>query len=114
MLTRGGTKPPRGRLSLVAMTTTASLAVQSVPELLRRRRDESGVAHRVKRLGLWHEISWREYATGVTELAAWLVARGLQTGDRVALLGENCPEWLVADLAIQSAGAVSVGVYATS
>lgn len=96
------------------MKTTAVQAVDSVPALLYRRRDESGVAHRVKRLGLWREISWREYASSVSELAAFMIARGIQPGDRVALLGENCPEWLVTDLAVQSAAAITVGVYATS
>src|SRR5690625_3221319 len=96
------------------MKNTAFAAVSSVPALLHRRRDDSGVAHRVKRLGLWREISWSEYATAVEELAAWLSEQGIDPGDRVALLGENCPEWLVSDLAIQSAGAITVGVYATS
>ena len=96
------------------MKTTAVQAVESVPALLFRRRDESGVAHRVKRLGLWREISWREYANSVSELAAFMISRGIQPGDRVALLGENCPEWLVTDIAVQSAAAVTVGVYATS
>src|SRR5699024_10627184 len=104
---------PNG-LSLGVMKTTAVQAVDSVPALLYRRRDESGVAHRVKRLGLWREISWREYASSVSELAAFMIARGIQPGDRVALLGENCPEWLVTDLAVQSAAAITVGVYATS
>ena len=96
------------------MKNTAFEAVDSVPELLRRRRDDTGVALRVKRLGLWREISWHEYATAVQQLAAWLTARGTQPGDRVALLGENCPEWLISDLAVQSAAGITVGVYATS
>ena len=96
------------------MKTSAVEAVDSVPALLHRRRGEPGVAHRVKRLGLWREISWHEYALSASELAAFLIACGVQPGDRVALLGENCPEWLVTDLAVQSAAAITVGVYATS
>ena len=38
----------------------------------------------------------------------------MQPGDRVAIHGENRPEWVIADLAIQGIGAVSVGVYPTS
>ena len=39
---------------------------------------------------------------------------GVQPGDRVAIHAENRPEWVIADLAIQGIGAVSVGVYPTS
>ena len=38
----------------------------------------------------------------------------MQRGDRVAIHSENRPEWVIADLAIQGLGAVSVGVYPTS
>ena len=99
---------------IASMTTSAATAVESVPALLHRRRDDPGVAHRVKRLGLWREISWKQYAASVTQLAAFLVAQDVVKGDRIALLSENCPEWLVSDLAIQSAAAITVGVYATS
>ncbi len=96
------------------MKTAANQAAKSVPALLRSRSSDTGVAHRVKRLGLWHEISWSEYAADASALAARLVGLGVEPGDRVALLGENRPEWLVADLGIQSAGAVTVGIYTTS
>ena len=39
---------------------------------------------------------------------------GSQPGDRVALVSENRPEWIVADLAIMSAGAVTVPAYTTN
>src|SRR5690554_5379195 len=114
MLSCSGARKLAGRLSLTVMTNQASQALGSVPALLRQRRAQGGVAHRVKRLGLWQEISWGEYETAVQQLAAWLLTKGLEPGDRVALLGENCPEWLVSDLAIQSAAGITVGVYATS
>ena len=43
-----------------------------------------------------------------------LVSLGIQPEDRVAILSEDRPEWLFADLGIQSAGGISVGIYATS
>ena len=39
---------------------------------------------------------------------------GLERGDRVAIMGDPCAEWLYADLAILSAGAISFGIYSTS
>jgi long-chain acyl-CoA synthetase len=72
------------------------------------------VALRVKRLGRWLEISWREYAIRAASVAWGLRGLGIEPGDRVAILSENRPEWLFADVAIQGIGAVSVGVYPTS
>lgn len=62
----------------------------------------------------WRAISWREYGERVEALSRGLVAMGLQAGDRVGILSNNRPEWHLADLAILSAGAVTVPVYQTN
>jgi len=85
-----------------------------VPELLRARAADTGLAQRVKRFGLWQRITWAEYVADVNALAAEYVALGLRPGDRVAILSENRPEWTVADMATQTAGGATVGVYTTS
>jgi long-chain acyl-CoA synthetase len=72
------------------------------------------VALREKSLGVWQEISWRAYGAHVRRFALGLMALGLERGDHVSIFGENQPEWLYADLAIQSAGGVAVGVYPTN
>ncbi len=51
---------------------------------------------------------------GVRELAAGLIARGVATGERVALLAPTGVDWVYADAAILAAGAVSVPIYDTS
>jgi long-chain acyl-CoA synthetase len=71
-------------------------------------------ALREKRRGRWHELTWGGYAERVARAAAGLRALGVEPGDRVAIHGENRPEWVIADLAIQGVGAISVGVYPTS
>ena len=43
-----------------------------------------------------------------------LMALGVQSGDRVAIVGEPSPEWLLADFAVQCLGAISYGLYPTS
>ncbi|HZW98987.1 MAG TPA: long-chain fatty acid--CoA ligase [Trueperaceae bacterium] len=86
----------------------------SVPELLRARATDTGLAQRVKRFGLWQRITWSEYVADVNAMAAEYVALGLEPGDRVAILSENRPEWTVADMATQTAGGATVGVYTTS
>ncbi|UCH25216.1 MAG: long-chain fatty acid--CoA ligase, partial [Trueperaceae bacterium] len=86
----------------------------SIPALLQRRAGSTSVALRVKRLGLWESVSWQRYARSVRALTAYLLKKGLEPGERVAVFSENRPEWLVADMGIQGAGAITVGVYVTS
>src|SRR5438067_12129358 len=67
-----------------------------------------------KRDGEWGSTSWSEAARQVAALAAGLKRIGLQPGDRVALVSENRPEWLIADLGIMAAGCVTVPTYTTN
>ncbi|MGZ8360091.1 MAG: AMP-dependent synthetase/ligase [Allosphingosinicella sp.] len=67
-----------------------------------------------KRDGAWHSTSWREAAVQVARLAAALKRLGLEKGDRVMLVSENRPEWLISDLAIMAAGCVTVPTYTTN
>jgi len=69
---------------------------------------------------LWHKnrgeyrpLSWTETAQQVVQFASGLRALGVAPGDRVALIAENRPEWLIADLGIMAAGAITVPSYAT-
>ncbi len=59
-------------------------------------------------------VSWRSVAEQAAKLAAALKAMGIQPGDRVALVSESRPEWLIADLGIMAAGAVTVPTYTTN
>ena len=67
-----------------------------------------------KRDGAYEPLSWTHAAHGVSRLARALVALGIEPGDRVVLVSENRPEWVVADLAIVSAGAATVPAYITN
>jgi long-chain acyl-CoA synthetase len=67
-----------------------------------------------KRDGSYRSLSWRGVAEQAHALARALSARGLRRGDRVLLVAENRPEWLIADIAIMSAGAITVPAYTTN
>src|SRR5437868_953421 len=67
-----------------------------------------------KRDGKYESRSWGEAESAVTRLARALVSHGIQPGDRVALVSENRPEWIIADLAISSAGAITLPAYVTN
>jgi long-chain acyl-CoA synthetase len=63
--------------------------------------------------GEWKTISSRGLYTRVMGVVLELRRRGIQKGDRVAILSENRPEWQIADFAILLSGAVTVPIYAT-
>ncbi|MBV9014629.1 MAG: long-chain fatty acid--CoA ligase [Alphaproteobacteria bacterium] len=67
-----------------------------------------------KRDKRYRALSWSEVERAVTCLARALIAYGIEPGDRVALVSENRPEWIIADLAIMSAGAITVPAYVTN
>ena len=71
-------------------------------------------ALREKRMGVWEERSWASYLDHVLAAAIAMLDAGVQRGDHVAILSENREEWVFADLAAQSIGARSVGVYPTN
>ncbi len=71
-------------------------------------------ALREKRLGVWEERSWAGYLDEVVAAAIAMRDAGIRHGDHVAILSENREEWVISDLAAQSIGARSVGVYPTN
>ena len=62
----------------------------------------------------WVDMTWKRYRREVATLAGWMKKQGLKKGDAIALLSANRPEWMIADLAIMSLGAICIPVYATS
>lgn len=82
--------------------------------LERCRATPNKVAFRAKGLGIYREVTWKEYLEHVENFCLGLVELGLERGERVAVMGDSCPEWMYADLGAQSAGAISYGIYPTS
>lgn len=66
-----------------------------------------------KRGDQWIHISATEFVRRVRHIALGLAELGIRAGDRVGLISENRPEWSIVDLAILSAGAVTVPIYTT-
>ncbi len=86
------------------------------PKLLVRHAAQFGdrTALREKEFGIWQETSWRQYHDHVRDFSLGLVSLGMRRGDKVAIVGNNRPEWMYSELAVQSAGGVSVGIYQDS
>ncbi|MGZ5332040.1 MAG: AMP-dependent synthetase/ligase, partial [Solirubrobacterales bacterium] len=72
------------------------------------------VAMREKRLGIWQEITWKDYWEIVQDVAHGYLSLGVAPGDRIAIHSENRPEWLFADVGALAARAVSLGLYPTN
>jgi long-chain acyl-CoA synthetase len=94
-----------------AEVDTATLPARLL-ELAARRPKEIALRH--KHWGRWQETTWAGYAERVAQVASGLRELGVESGSRVAIHAENRPEWIIADLAVQGLGAVSVGIYPTS
>jgi len=87
------------------------------PKLLVRNAEVFGdrkIAMREKEFGIWQEFSWKEYHDHVKYFSLGMVSLGLQAGDKVAIIGDNRPEWVWGEVAAQAAGAVPLGLYQDS
>ena len=88
----------------------------TAPHLLceRARTMPDSIAFRSKHFGIYRERSWRDYAGLVAHAAHALQRLGIKRGERVVIMGDVCEEWMVCDLAAQSLGAVTYGIYPTA
>lgn len=93
-----------------------AVLADTLPKLLRARAAAAPgeVALREKEYGIWQRVTWEGYLTRVRRFCLGLLELGVGRGDKVAILSENCREWVIAELAAMSASAVGVGVYPTS
>src|SRR5438552_17615260 len=94
-----------------------ALRASTIPGLLleRARTRPGRVAFRAKELGVYRETTWAELASRVAAVAHGLASElGVGHAAAVAIIGNPCPEWTIADLAAQALGAVSYGIYPTS
>jgi len=88
--------------------------LNTLPKLLRQKYLQYGSkkrAMRVKERGIWQHYTWKDYYEKVKWLSLGLISLGLQPDDKVAILGENKPQWYWAELAVQSARGVVIGIF---
>ena len=89
----------------------------SFPKLLKRNYLKWGakrVAYRYKDYGIWHELNWQDLYERVKFFALGLATLGFGPRDKIAICGENAPEWFMGQTAAQSLGGSSVGLYTDS
>ncbi|MGO1166551.1 MAG: AMP-dependent synthetase/ligase, partial [Janibacter sp.] len=77
-------------------------------------KDPQRVAFSVKEQGAWRDVTAAQFNHEVRALAKGLIASGLETGDRLAIMARTRYEWTVLDFAAWTAGGVPVPIYETS
>jgi long-chain acyl-CoA synthetase len=87
---------------------TADFAFESAAD----RPDHVALRRRIE--GAWQDVTAAQFAAEVTAVAKGLLAAGIQTGDRIAVMSKTRYEWTVADFALFTVGAVVVPIYETS
>ena len=95
--TRGRVRAPRRHRNLVELLESAVSKFGSGAALIAYHQS-----------GEQSALSYRELRDRAARAALMLAGRGVRQGDRVLLIGENSPDWVVAFFAIQYAGAVAV------
>ena len=94
---------------------TWALYGKSVPQLFLERAAArpDAVALRYKDFGLYQEVTWRKYREEVEAFALGLMSLGVKPSDRIAIMGDPCFEYFVADMAGLIVGAITYGIYTT-
>ncbi len=72
------------------------------------------VAMREKEFGIWVPITWKEYYENVKRIALGMVSLGLERGNKVAMIGDNRPEALWAEMATMCVGGVGIWLFQDS
>ncbi len=89
----------------------------TIPRLLRNVvsyiHDENStfLLHKVK--NNWEEISYKQVLHQADAISSYFLEMGIKKGDRLALIIENCPEYVYYDQGLQQIGAVNVSIYPT-
>jgi len=99
------------------MNTEKSVSQENahtLPALLIKHAEAFGdnrIALREKEHGVWQPVTWSAYLEHVRNFSLGLIALGLKPGECLGIIGNNRPEWVYAEIAAQSAGAVPVGIF---
>ena len=90
---------------------------RTLPALLKRNAEKYGdsrVAIREKEFGIWQSVTWKGYYENVRDFALGLHQLGFEGGNNLSYAGDNRPQGLYAELAVQCLGGAIVGIYPDS
>jgi long-chain acyl-CoA synthetase len=98
------------------LASAQDLRRTTAPALLLERASAcpEAIAFRAKTRGIYCATTWAQYAALVAGAAKGMSLLGLQSGDRIAIMADASPAWLIADLAAQALGGIVYGIYPTA
>ena len=79
----------------------------TLPKLLVKQCQKYGdskVAMREKEFGIWCPVTWKNYLDNVRDITLGLISLGMETGDKVIMIGDNRPEALWTEMAAMCGG----------
>jgi long-chain acyl-CoA synthetase len=94
--------------------TKPAFSARTAGEIWRTRAGQASDAFLVRQGQTWRKVSWQEADGLAREIAAGLIDLGVNGEECVCLLGHTTFEWVLCDLALVCAGAVSVPIYPSS
>ena len=109
MIKKKTRQPNNNHIEIAAQDTLPRFLVRNA-----RKYQDTRVALREKEFGVWQSFTWKDYLDHVRWFCLGLLSLGLEADDKIAIVGDNRPEWVFAELAAQSAGAVPLGIYQDS
>jgi long-chain acyl-CoA synthetase len=96
------------RITTLTQNNTADFIFENAakrPEHIALRRRDAGA---------WQDVTAGTFVDEVTAVAKGLIASGIASGDRVAVMSKTRYEWTLVDFALFTVGAVVVPIYETS
>lgn len=92
------------------------MSYQSIPAVLKDNASKYSkkTAISYKKKGVFLSLTYEEFYERVLMLARGLRKSDMLPGDKVAIFSENRLGWAISDFAIQSAGGITVPIYATN
>jgi len=110
---RGGTSEsqrPRGGMSYVSGTTDDPLLFITIDKLLDEAVQKYGAGEAAVFAETGTSLSWHDLRRRADDVAAGLLALGIERGDRVAIWAPNCSEWLAVQFGTARIGAILVNI----
>lgn len=92
------------------MDKETSFCAENISDLLLRtsKKFPARIAYRIRRGKDFEIFLWQDVFSYVKKFAYYLQASGIKKGDKIAILGENSPEWCISYLAVHWAGGVTI------
>jgi long-chain acyl-CoA synthetase len=94
-----------------AIEITSEMTIPKLFYQQAKRYGKERVAMREKEFGIWRPITWQDYLNNVKYIALGLISLGLEEGDKVAMIGDNRPEGLWAEMAAICARGIGVWLF---